>query len=121
MTTEQRKQAAFDLVVKYGFCNDCKWILDDNHCHECDCYQSGVKVIREAMFEKNKTTQENDLVHAARGCYCNECFYSEPVEYEDNEGWITHMNEYWCSKHEDTMPLNGFCSEGRKDKVNDSK
>ena len=114
MTSEQRKQAAFDLVVKYGFCGDCKWILDDSHCHECDCYQNGVKVIREAMFGKNKITQ-NDLVHAAGGCYCKECLHSEPLEYKDNEGWITLMDEYWCNKYKDTMPLNGFCSEGRKD------
>ena len=56
-----------------------------------------------------------DPVYFAKGCYCRECFHSEPVEYEDNERWITPMDEYWCNKHKDTMPLNGFCSEGRKD------
>lgn len=61
MTTEQRKQTAFDLVVKYGFCNDCKWMLDDSHCHECDCYQNGVKVIREAMF--NEELKEKWIKH----------------------------------------------------------
>lgn len=58
---------------------------------------------------------EIDPIHAVNACYCRECFYSEPSEYEDNEGWITPIDEYWCNKHKDTMPLNGFCSEGRKD------
>lgn len=58
---------------------------------------------------------EIDSVHFAVGCYCKECLHSEPVEYEDNEGWVTPMDEYWCNKHKDTMPLNGFCNEGRKD------
>lgn len=56
-----------------------------------------------------------DPVHAAGGCYCKECLHSELVEYEDNEGWVTPLDEYWCNEHKNTMPLNGFCSEGRKD------
>lgn len=59
-------------------------------------------------------SKEIDAVHAAGGCYCRECLHSEPVEYEDNEGWVTPMDEYWCNEHKITMPLNGFCSEGRK-------
>lgn len=58
-----------------------------------------------------------DPVHFAGGCYCKECLHSEPVEYEDNEGWVTPMGEWWCNKHKDTMLLNGFCSEGRKDDI----
>ena len=56
---------------------------------------------------------EIDPVHFAGGVYCRECLHSEPVEYEDNEGWVTPMDEYWCNEHKITMPLNGFCSEGR--------
>lgn len=72
-------------------------------------------------FDKNavriaiKMAETIDPIHFAGGCYCKECLHSEPVEYEDNEGWITPMNEYWCNEHKNTMPLNGFCSEGRKD------
>ena len=56
-----------------------------------------------------------DPVHFVGCAYCKECLHSEPVEYEDDEGWVTPMDKYWCNKHKDTIPLNGFCSEGRKD------
>lgn len=60
-------------------------------------------------------SKEIDPVHTAGGTYCKECLHSELVEYEDNEGWVTPIDEYWCNEHKITMPLNGFCSEGRKD------
>lgn len=56
-----------------------------------------------------------DPVHFAGGAYCKECLHSEPIEYEDNEGWAVPIDEYWCNEYKATMPLNGFCSEGRKD------
>ena len=42
-------QCAFNVVVKYGFCGKCRWELDSEQCHYCDCYQNGVKRIREAL------------------------------------------------------------------------
>lgn len=42
-------QSAFNMVVKYGFCEKCRWELDSEQCHFCDCYQNGVKRIREAL------------------------------------------------------------------------
>lgn len=60
-----------------------------------------------------------DGVHAAGGCYCRECFHSVLEKYEDGAGWVTPMDEYWCNEHKISMPLNGFCSEGRKDKMKD--
>lgn len=55
-----------------------------------------------------------DPVHIADGCYCRECFHSELEEHEYVDDW-KFKREWWCNKHKDTMPLNGFCSEGRKD------
>ena len=57
---------------------------------------------------------EIDPVHFAGGCYCRECFHSELEEHEYVDDW-KFKREWWCNKHKDTMPLNGFCSEGRKD------
>ena len=56
-----------------------------------------------------------DPVHLVSGDYYKQCLHSGPVKYKDNEGWVTPMDKYWCNKHKDTIPLNGFCSEGRKD------
>ena len=62
-------------------------------------------------------SKEIDPVHATGGCYCRECFHSVLEKYEDSAGWITPMDEYWCNEHKISMPLNGFCSEGRKDEM----
>lgn len=48
-----------------------------------------------------------DPVHAAGGTYCRECSHSEPNFMPDDT--------YWCNCYNYIMPLNGFCSEGRKD------
>lgn len=85
-------------------------------------------LILSADIENNKIhvkdiirAPEIDPVHAVGGCYCKECLHSEPVEYKFADDWVVPIEEYWCNEHKITMPLNGFCSEGRKDKVNDSK
>ena len=48
-----------------------------------------------------------DPVHAAGGCYCKECVY--------HEKYINLDNLYFCYLNSNSMPINGFCSEGRKD------
>lgn len=45
-------------------------------------------------------------IHAAGGCYCKECLYKE-----ENE--TVPLIKCWCNLHDITMPLNGFCSEGK--------
>lgn len=49
-----------------------------------------------------------DPIHAAGGCYCKECLYKE-------EDGTVSLITYWCNLHDVTMPLNGFCSEGKNE------
>ena len=78
-------------------------------------FDEGVETGVLSVIDELENASEIDPIHFAGGTYCKECLHSEPVEYEDNEGWVTPMDEYWCNEHKITMPLNGFCSEGRKD------
>ena len=52
-----------------------------------------------------------DPIHAAGGCYCKECLYKECL-YKEEDGTVL-LIKYWCNLHDVTMPLNGFCSEGK--------
>ena len=52
-------QCAFNVVVKYGFCADCRWKLDSEQCHKCDCYENGVKRIREALEIASEVAEED--------------------------------------------------------------
>ena len=49
-TDRKKLESAFNIVVKYGFCQDCRWVFEDKHCLECGCYQDGAKIIKEALF-----------------------------------------------------------------------
>lgn len=51
---------------------------------------------------------EIDPIHFAGGYYCKECIYS-------TQKYISYDDVYYCKLYRDLMPLNGFCSEGRKD------
>lgn len=54
-----------------------------------------------------------DPIHAAGGCYCKECLYKECL-YKEEDGTVS-LIKYWCNLHDITMPLNGFCSEGKNE------
>lgn len=49
MTYEEKLKFAFNVVVKYGFCGDCRWTFNSDKCHEFDCYQNGVAIIKQAL------------------------------------------------------------------------
>lgn len=77
----------------------------DNYCHYSDNpdydigYGNGIYVAWEKLLE----TPAIDPVHAAGGCYCHECVKANLLD---------DKNGYYCVKGI-TMPLNGFCSEGK--------
>lgn len=63
--TNKVYERAFNIAIKYGFCRDCRLVFDKSHCHEYDCYQSAVKVIRDALekleaIEESKATVWHD-------------------------------------------------------------
>ena len=65
MMTNKAYERAFNIAIKYGFCGDCRFGLDRSHCHEYDCYESAVKVIRDALekldaIEESKATVWHD-------------------------------------------------------------
>ena len=41
-------QSAFDAVVKYGFCDECRYNLDSKYCEGTICYRD-VNLIRDAL------------------------------------------------------------------------
>ena len=79
----------------------------------CNCSDYGRQHVM--AVDDVRTLPIIDPIHAAGGAYCKECLHSEPVEYKFADDRAVPIEEYWCNKHKITMPLNGFCSEGRKD------
>lgn len=54
MNEQQTKyDIAFNIVVKYGFCSDCRLCGNVKECHKRDCYDN-VKLLREAVEFANK-------------------------------------------------------------------
>lgn len=56
--TNKTYERAFNIAIKYGFCCDYRLGMDKSHCHEYDCYQNAVKVIRDAL-EKLDAIEES--------------------------------------------------------------
>ena len=46
--SQSKYERAFNIVVKYGFCRDCRWPLDSKYCPGHECYDK-VKLIREEV------------------------------------------------------------------------
>ena len=64
------------------------------------------------LYEIDKQP-EIDPVQFAGGCYCKECIYHEIEYYPDGKWEVCNDKEFWCNLHDITMPLDGFCSEGK--------
>ena len=64
-------------------------------------------------------SKEIDPVHAAGAVYCKECKYHDDEVYPGSEWELNEHQECWCNWWDNVMPLDGFCSEGRKDNTKD--
>lgn len=72
--SKNKYERAFGIVVKYGFCRDCRWPLDSKYCPGHDCYDQ-VKLLREAVEHMKEPKP------SYRG-------YTATVEYdEDDKLW----------------------------------
>lgn len=71
--TNKAYERAFNIAVKYGFCGDCRWMWDKRHCHECDCYQNTVKVIRDAL-------EKLDAIEASEATIWHDAQNDPPTE-----------------------------------------
>lgn len=45
-------------LKKYGFCVDCRWRLDSEQCHKCDCYVNAVRIIQDVMKRAYKECEQ---------------------------------------------------------------
>lgn len=52
-------QSAFNVVVKYGFCDDCRHNLDSRYCEGNMCYRD-VNLIRDALEAFSEEEKENE-------------------------------------------------------------
>lgn len=66
-------ERAFNIAIKYGFCCDCRWVFDKSHCHEYDCYQNAVKVIRDAL-------EKLDAIEASEATVWHDAQNDPPTE-----------------------------------------
>lgn len=92
-------ESAKNIVVKYGFCSDCRHKYESKNCVQCDCYTS-VKQIMDAVpveayeqvkWERDQAIDQlnsigkgfgekmDDVVPVVR---CKEC-----IHYTDEIGW----------------------------------
>ena len=106
MAEIDRLESAFNIVVKYGFCSDCRRSFDSEVCHKCDCYQNGVKLIREAVELVSgdlSSIKHDDVKHGEwledeynETVYCSECkeealyksIFEEQFDYDWEENLV---------------------------------
>lgn len=97
MSKQKRKnkyERAFNIVVKYGFCGDCKPGLGSKYCAGHDCYEK-VKLLREAVDHMKEPKP------AYRG-------YTATVEYDEDD-------KLWHGKLDGTKNLVDFFAQKEED------
>ena len=52
-------QSAFNIVVKYGFCGECRYNLDSRYCEDTMCYKA-VNLIRDALETISEMEEKNE-------------------------------------------------------------
>lgn len=106
MMTNKAYERAFNIAIKYGFCGDCTWGLDKGDCHKYDCYESAVKVIRDALkkldaIEESKATVWHDAQNDPpkdEGPYIYWYKYSDPNSFfeEIHHDYGKGLYRYGC-------------------------
>lgn len=80
-------QQAFNVVVKYGFCGDCRWNFESSNCVKHDCYENCVSVIQDALdsidavpvvhghweIDEDGNMSCSECGNAGFGRYCSYC------------------------------------------------
>lgn len=54
----EKLEHAFNIVIRYGYCSNCRHTLDKGDCHEHDCYVHGVGLIRDALEKAVESSNE---------------------------------------------------------------
>lgn len=111
--TNKTYERAFNIAIKYGFCCYCRWVFDKSHCHENDCYQNAVKVIRDAL-EKLDAIEASEVTvwHDAQNDPPKEndeylCYYEHFRYGNYNCMYRTMDREYFFNGQWSGEPTNG--------------
>lgn len=85
--TNKAYEQAFNIAIKYGFCSDCRLRLHRSYCHECDCYQNAVKVIRDAL-------EKLDAIEASKEAVWHNARTDPPKDKGPYIYWYKYNNVY---------------------------
>lgn len=95
MFDKDKLESAFNVTVKYGFCSDCRWEFDSEKCHQFDCYENSVKIIREAIdfALNNETVKHGHWIRRYNAVYCLEWYECSECRHDMNKKYIDNYFE----------------------------